>query len=190
MSEKKTVGQSTASLVLGIISLLMIWMLGVLAAIPAVICGHVAKSKIAADPENLQGNGQALAGLIMGYISIGVTTLAIAAAVIIPLMSGNKDRAAATEAQAGCSTIYTAERIHMAENGTYIDAETPEILPGINKGDLQGTYFDHNGYVTMLTDDRSLIITATANGTDGIVGDVILTVTDRGVPEWSGSLLE
>lgn len=89
MPEKRTVGQATASLVLGILSLLMG---GILTAIPAVICGHIAKSKIKKDPENLEGEGQALAGLIMGYITIGlsaVVTLAILAAVAIPLLCAN-----------------------------------------------------------------------------------------------------
>ncbi len=89
MQQKQTVGQATASLVLGILSLLMF---GILTAIPAVICGHIAKSKIRKDPENLDGEGQALAGLIMGYITIGLSilvTIAILAAVAIPLMCAN-----------------------------------------------------------------------------------------------------
>jgi hypothetical protein len=190
MQEQKTVGQSIASLVLGILSLLMF---GLITGIPAVICGHIAKSKIKADPENLKGDGQALAGLILGYISIGVSILmaiAIMAAVAIPLLSGSMSCAAATEGQAGCSTIYTAERIHMAEHGTYIDAGTPEMLPGIDDGELQGRYFDHNSYSVNVAGESTLIISATANGTDDIIGDVIMTISEGSMPEWSGSLIE
>jgi len=89
MQQKQTAGEATASLVLGILSLIMF---GILTAIPAVICGHIAKSKIKKDPDNLMGEGQALAGLIMGYITIGLSilvTIAILAAVAIPLMYGN-----------------------------------------------------------------------------------------------------
>lgn len=187
MNEKKTVGQSIASLVLGILSLLCF---GIFTAIPAVICGHVAKARIKADSENLQGEGMALAGLITGYITIGFTVVAMAAAVVIPLLSGNMYRAAATEGQAGCSTILTWERVYRAENGTYIDVESIDELPGLEADDLQGRFFDFSGYALEVTGDHSLTITATANGTDGIYGDVILNVTEGGATEWSGSLLE
>ena len=89
MNEKKTVGQSIASLVLGILSFLIF---GILTAIPAVICGHIAKSKINSDPENLKGEGQALAGLIMGYISIGISLLMIPMLVAIAVPSFVKAR--------------------------------------------------------------------------------------------------
>jgi hypothetical protein len=42
---------------------------GPLLGIGAVVCGHLALSKINANP-NLQGRGLALAGLIMGYFAI------------------------------------------------------------------------------------------------------------------------
>lgn len=94
MQQKKTVGQSIASLVLGLLAFLL---LGLLAAIPAVICGHLAKSKIKADPENLTGGGQALAGLIMGYITIGITVLMIPLLVAIGIPSFQKARSASIE---------------------------------------------------------------------------------------------
>ena len=187
MNEKKTVGQATASMVLGILSFLL---LGLFTAIPAVICGHIAKSKIKSDPENLKGEGKALAGLIMGYIVIALIPVAILAAVAIPLMSGNQVRAVATEGQAGCITIATAERMYMAEDGNFIDAEFPEVLPGNNDGDLQGTYFDHDSYEVKVIGGSTLIITASANGTSDIFGDVIFTVSEDEISEWSGSLLE
>ncbi len=94
MQEKKTVGQAIASLVLGILSFLMF---GFLTAIPAVICGHIAKSKIKSDPENLKGDGQALAGLIMGYITIGLTLLMIPLLAAIAIPSFQKARSLAME---------------------------------------------------------------------------------------------
>ena len=42
-TQKKTVGLAIASLVLGILGFVA---LGILVAIPAVICGHMAKSRI------------------------------------------------------------------------------------------------------------------------------------------------
>jgi len=79
-------GLSITSLVCGIASLTCLW---VIAAIPAVICGHVARSKIKKDPTHFSGAGMALAGLIMGYLSIGLTVVfvPIFAAVAIPAVA-------------------------------------------------------------------------------------------------------
>ncbi len=117
MQEKRTVGQATASLVLGILSLVMF---GILTAIPAVICGHIAKSKIKKDPENLTGEGQALAGLITGYLGIvsGLMVIPILAAVAIPLMCANKDLAQEIYCEANLGTIQTAKQIYAVENDT------------------------------------------------------------------------
>src|SRR5689334_21060541 len=58
------------SLVLGILSLTCFWLLS---AIPAVICGHVAYSRIRRSGGALEGAGLALGGLITGYISIALS---------------------------------------------------------------------------------------------------------------------
>jgi len=135
------------------------------------------------------------AGFTLVELMVVAIIVAILAAVAIPLMSGNKRRAAATEGQAGISTIYTAERVYKAENDTYIPAPSPVdvALPGIRLNDLQGKYFDHAGYAVTAAGVDSLTIVATANGTDGIAGTVTLTVAASGVSEWgdeAGSLLE
>lgn len=62
------------SLVLGIIGLvLLLACLGPLFAIPGVICGHLAYSHIKRSGGAMAGQGMALAGLITGYISIGLS---------------------------------------------------------------------------------------------------------------------
>lgn len=113
--------------------------------------------------------------------------------IAINLLSGcsdSKNRGyAVTEAQAGCCTIHSCEIAHRVQYEKYINAERPEVLPGIQRGGLQGIYFDHNDYVTTVVGDNSFIVTAKANGKDGVVGDIVLTVTTDGRQEWSGSLL-
>ena len=66
-------------MVLGIVSL-MIPCLAILAAIPAVICGHIGMSRIRNSSGALTGNGMAIAGLITGYIGffLGILLVAIA----------------------------------------------------------------------------------------------------------------
>ena len=65
---KETVGSASASLVLGILGMFLF-----IPAIPAIICGHVARSRIKRHPHIYAGNGMALAGLILGYVVIIVT---------------------------------------------------------------------------------------------------------------------
>ena len=129
-------------------------------------------------------------GFTLVELMVVAIIVAILAAVAIPLMSGNKERAAATEAQAGISTIYTAERVEKAENGSYIVAATPDVLRGISADDLQGKYFDHDDYVVTAASADAFIVTATGNGTSSINGTVILTVAAGGVSTWSGTLLD
>ena len=57
-------GAATTSLVLGIFAVFI----GPLCGIPAVIAGHIALSKIKKSGGWLQGQGKAIAGLILGYI--------------------------------------------------------------------------------------------------------------------------
>lgn len=66
-------GLSIAALVLGILSLLF----GFLAAIPGIIVGHIARSKVNKDPEQYGGAGMALAGLIISYAVIVLTAVMI-----------------------------------------------------------------------------------------------------------------
>ena len=79
----KTCGLATWSLVLGILSLTCFY---ILTAIPAVICGHVAMSRIKRAGGALCGNGLAIAGLVTGYVGIALSlvVLPILVAIAIP----------------------------------------------------------------------------------------------------------
>jgi hypothetical protein len=65
-----TNGLAIASLILGILSMVC---LGLLAGIPAVICGHMALGRIKASGQG--GRGLAIVGLVLGYISIVATII-------------------------------------------------------------------------------------------------------------------
>lgn len=79
----QTDGKAIASLVLGILSLTIF---SIFAGIPAVILGHVSRSNIKKSMGRLKGEGVALAGLIMGYISFLAIPfiILIIAAIAIP----------------------------------------------------------------------------------------------------------
>ena len=74
----KNSGLAIWSLVLGILGLTCFWLF---TGIPAVICGHMAHSRIKRSAGALTGEGLALAGLITGYSSIALSIF------IIPLMA-------------------------------------------------------------------------------------------------------
>ncbi|HKV91009.1 MAG TPA: DUF4190 domain-containing protein [Candidatus Angelobacter sp.] len=94
-----TDGKATASLVFGILSILCF---GFVAGIPAIILGHISRNNIQRSLGRLSGAGMAMAGLIMGYISIAFSVLIIAA-VMIPNFTRAKitanESAAATTVQ-------------------------------------------------------------------------------------------
>ena len=71
------------SLVLGILSLTCF---SILSAIPGVICGHKALSKIKQSSGGLTGQGLAIAGLVTGYLGIlwAVIMIPMLAAIAIP----------------------------------------------------------------------------------------------------------
>lgn len=131
------------------------------------------------------------AGFTLVELMVVAIIVAILAAVAIPLMSGNKLRAAATEGQAGISTIYTAERVYKAENDTYVNAPSPvdTTLPGINPGDLEGKYFTHASYSVDGAGTDSMTIKTSASKVAGIAGTLQLQVSPGGASVWSGTIL-
>lgn len=91
--QSQTSGKAVASMVLGI----CIFVLGFLTGVPAIIFGHLAKSDIKKSGGRLQGDGMALAGLILGYLSVAFIPLVlIIAAIAIPNLL--RARMAANEA--------------------------------------------------------------------------------------------
>ncbi|HPJ56374.1 MAG TPA: DUF4190 domain-containing protein [Kiritimatiellia bacterium] len=105
--QKQRVGIAIASLVLGILGLILI---GPLGSIPAVICGHIAISRIKKNPEMLTGDGLALAGLIMGYVQIGLMliVLPLLAAILLPAVNKALTNAGMVQTVSNGANIYKA----------------------------------------------------------------------------------
>lgn len=61
-----TSDKALASMILG----LCVFVAGFLAGLPAVILGHMAKTEIRKSNGRLRGDGMALTGLILGYLSL------------------------------------------------------------------------------------------------------------------------
>jgi competence protein ComGC len=73
-SQPKTSALAIWSLVLGVLSMTCF---SILTAIPGVICGHMAYSRIKRSTGALTGQGLAIAGLITGYVGIAFALLMI-----------------------------------------------------------------------------------------------------------------
>ncbi|MBS0382967.1 MAG: DUF4190 domain-containing protein [Proteobacteria bacterium] len=71
----RTSSLAVVSLIFGILAYVFLPFVG---ALVAVICGHAARSEIRrAPPGTIEGDGMALAGLILGWIQIALTVIAI-----------------------------------------------------------------------------------------------------------------
>jgi Domain of unknown function (DUF4190) len=69
----QTSGMAIASLVLGIVGLVVF---PIVASIAAIIVGHSARRAMRSDP-NLTGDGYATAGIVLGWIALALAVLGI-----------------------------------------------------------------------------------------------------------------
>ena len=144
------------------------------------------------ETEMMQKNSKS--GFTLIELMVVAVIIAILAAVAIPLMSGNKLRAAATEAQAGCGVVKTALRQAFAEDGQ-LPASTADVttLPGINAIDLNGKYFQTDGYAVVVNDQADIdgyVITATADYPSDTDIDGKTVVLTGATSDFSGTMLD
>jgi type IV pilus assembly protein PilA len=127
--EPKTDGKATGSLILGILSLLCF---SFLAGIPAVILGHMSRKSIRESMGRLKGDGMALAGLIMGYISVAfIPVVLIIAAIAIPNLLRAKLAANDSAAASSVRMLNTSEVTYSTMFPTKGYARSLEVLgPG------------------------------------------------------------
>lgn len=112
-------------------------------------------------------------GFTLVEVMVVAVIVAILAAVAIPLMSANKTRAIATEAEAALGTIRSALRAMYAETGNYtldldgqpIDTTSITSIPGIGPGDLNGRWFSEECYSLTVLGPDSYTITARGSAT-------------------------
>ncbi len=86
-SARTTSTMAIVSLVFGILSWLLLPLIG---AIVAVVCGHLARSEIRHAPVDavLEGNGMAVAGLVLGYLHLALAMFAILFVVLFLYAAG------------------------------------------------------------------------------------------------------
>jgi len=100
-----------ASLLLAFIQHSGILAFGILACIPAVVCGHIARAKIRRSDGALTGDGRAFAGLVTGYLVIVFA--------VIPAYSPPKHHPRRAQAKADIDNIVAAVKQYHTEYGKY-----------------------------------------------------------------------
>ena len=77
----RTSSLAIVSLIFGILAYVFLPFVG---ALVAVICGHSARSEIRrAPPGTIEGDGLALTGLILGWIQLAFTAIAVVFAILV-----------------------------------------------------------------------------------------------------------
>ncbi len=118
----QTSGLAITSMVLGICSFLC----GGLTAIPAIICGHIAHSKIKKSQGQQTGVGFAIAGFITGYLGIFalIVMIAMLAGLTAPMVIRQRKKADQTEAVSNARQIGLALMEFEADYSYYPNASS------------------------------------------------------------------
>jgi len=117
----KSQGMAITSLVLGILSMVCF---GLLAGIPAIICGHVAHNRTRKMPERYRGAGMAIAGFVLGYISILMTL--VIAGVLLPALARGKDSAQRIQCVNHMKQIGLSFRIYATDHADRFPFNVPQ----------------------------------------------------------------
>ena len=139
----ETDGKAIGSLVCGIAS---VTILSIFAGIPAIILGHISRSDIRKSEGRLKGERLALAGLIMGYISLAIIPLVlIVATIAIPSLIRARQTAHEAAAVSTLWKINTAEETYKSTAsgrfGQMSDLIDKDLLDSDLRGPVSGYYF-------------------------------------------------
>jgi hypothetical protein len=125
--QPETDSKAVASLVLGVLSFIF----SVLTGIPAIILGHISRSEIRKSAGRLGGDGMALAGLILGYLSLAwIPVILIIIAIAIPNLMHVRMAANESAAAARVRALNTAEATYSIKYESAGYADLASLGPG------------------------------------------------------------
>src|SRR5947207_1295839 len=129
------------SLILAVLSFTCGWLF---TAIPAVICGHIARSKIRKSGGTVGGKGIATAGLILGYIALVIGAMGIP--LLVSMIQSDRERL----------HRLSTERKEIASDDGKIKVRVPGTwtkLPELNK--FATANLSSGGQATLQVGDKS-----------------------------------
>ncbi len=140
-----------------------------------------------------------LAGFTLVEVMMVAIIVAILAAVAIPMMMRNRQRAMVTEAEAGLGTMRSALRAMYAQtkaynvkqDGTALAAgAAASDIPGIQPGNLNGRYFDDDAYSISAVGANTFTLQASGGDSGAVdaaeVADITITLDQDGALTRSG----
>lgn len=128
--------------------------------------------------------GNRKSGFTLVELMIVAAIIAILAAIIIPLLANNRERAIAAEGQTILGTVATAAKVYYADKGTWPSfAQLPQVVRD-EVGNAK--YFIGSG-VTLSGDYDAFTITVTAGANAGKLATKTLTLNQAGT--WGGTMV-
>jgi len=130
---------------------------------------------------------QKKSGFTLVELMIVAAIIAILAAILIPLLSSNRDTAVAAEAHNLCGTVATACKVYYAKTGT--DPSDTSDLPQTTQDELDNAkYYDEGDITISWTSPNKWIITVTSDDTVYSTDSAeTLTLNQDGT--WGGTLV-
>lgn len=166
---KKNSALAIASLVLGILGVICC---SFITGVPAVICGHVARGKIKRDA-SLGGESLALAGLILGYISVVIFIVGLAFSWPIVKVGMEYGMAGMRVAQIQPIEPVIARMGYPADTGVKSVAELKEqlIKHGLSDSQIEAVDFSlfDFGNVSSSDPDGTILIRSKEKSSHGVV---------------------
>jgi hypothetical protein len=132
-------GLAITSFVLGLFSILC---LGILTGIPAIFTGHRAHNRARKNPSQFGGSGLAIAGFIMGYVSVLFTLVALA--IVLPALAKAKEKAQEVRCANNLRQIGTALQIFAMDH----DQQFPFSVSSDSGGTLEQAKPGEDGFAT------------------------------------------
>ncbi len=121
-------GMAISSLVCGILGFFTFG----LASLPAIITGHLARSRIKKSSGALGGNGIALTGLILGYLCLVLTVIAVCASLAVPAFSSIRQKAEQAKTMSQAKQIVVGIKLYAAEH----EGSLPPTLATLYEEDI------------------------------------------------------
>jgi prepilin-type N-terminal cleavage/methylation domain-containing protein len=122
-------------------------------------------------------------GFTLVELMIVAAIIAILAAIVIPLLANNRERAIATEGQNLCNTVATSAKVYYADKGIW---PTFAQLPAVVQSEVgNAKYFVGSATIGGTYDNYTITVTAGANA-GGIAGKTLI-LDEGGV--WTGTMV-